>query len=64
MMFYVWFQVSFDTQYILCVVSRYLLILDKFYVMFQGCHLRTFMVIVYKAPVAWQVYLSHAIFRT
>ena len=47
-MFYVWFRVSFDTQYVLCVVSRYRLILDKFYVTFQGYRLGLFIVIVYK----------------
>ena len=47
-----WFQVSFDTQYVLCTVSSYRLILDKFYLTFQGCCLEVFMVIVYKAPVA------------
>ena len=52
MMFCVWFRVSFDTQCVLCIVSRYRLILDKFYVTFQGCHLGVFMVIVYKAPVS------------
>ena len=62
MMFWVWFRVSFsysvcfmikfDTQCVLCIVSRYHLILDKFYVTFQGCHLGVFMVIVYKAPVS------------
>ena len=51
-MFYVWFQVSFHTQYVLCVVSRYYLILDKFYVTFQGLHLGVCIVIVYKAPVS------------
>ena len=51
-MFYVWFRVSFDTQYVLCIVSRYRLILHKFYVTFQGCRLGVFMVIVYKAPVS------------
>jgi len=48
MMFYVWFRVSFDTQYVLCwfrvsfdtqcvlvIVSKYRLILDMFYLMFQ-----------------------------
>ena len=50
-MFYVWFRVSFDTQYVLCIVSSYHLILDKFYVTFQGCRLGVFMVIVYKTPV-------------
>ena len=53
-MFYVWFRVSFDTQYVLCTVSTrsYRLILDKFYVTFQDCRLEAFMVIVYKTPVA------------
>ena len=46
------FKYHFDTQFVLCIVSRYRLILDKFYVMLQGCHLRVFMVIVYKAPVS------------
>jgi len=36
MMFYVWFRVSFDTQYVLVIVSRYRVILDMFYVTFQG----------------------------
>jgi len=36
MMFYVWFRVSFDTQYVLVIVSEYRLILDMFYVTFQG----------------------------
>src|ERR1700712_3231802 len=35
-MFYVWFRVSFDTQYVLCLVSSYRLILEVFYVTFQG----------------------------
>ena len=52
MMFFVWFRVSFDTQRVLCIVSRYRLMLDKFYVTFQGCHFGVFMVIVYKAPVS------------
>jgi len=52
MMFYVWFRVSFDTQYVLVIVSRYRLILDMFYVTFQGYCLGVFMVIVYKAPVS------------
>ena len=51
-MFYVWFRVSFDTQNVLCVVSRYRLILDNFYVTFQGYRLGVFIVIVYKAPVS------------
>ena len=65
-MFYVWFRVSFDTQYVLCTVSTwsYRLILDKFYVTFQDCRLGAFMVIVYKTPVVWQVYLSAAILQT
>jgi len=52
MMFYVWFRVSFDTQYVLFIVSRYCLILDMFYVTFQGYHFGVFMVIVYKALVS------------
>jgi len=54
MMFYVWFRVSVDTQYVLFIVSRYRLILDMFYVTFkfQGYCLGVFMVIVYKAPVS------------
>jgi len=36
MMFYVWFRVSFDTQYVFVIVSMYLVILDIFYVTFQG----------------------------
>ena len=43
---------EFDTRCVLCIVSRYRLILDKFYVTFQDCHLGDFMVIVYKAPVS------------
>ena len=39
-MFYVWFRVSLDTQYVLCLVSSYRLILDLFYVTFQGWPLR------------------------
>jgi len=38
MIFYVWFRVSFDTQYVLVIVSRYRVILDMFYVRFQGYH--------------------------
>jgi len=52
MMFYVWVQVSFDTQYALFIVSRYRLILDMFYVTLQDYCLGVFMVIVYKAPVS------------
>jgi len=51
-MFYVWFRVSFDTQYVLVIVSRYRLIHDMFYVTFQGYRLVVFMVIGYKAPVS------------
>jgi len=36
----------------LLIVSRYHLILDRFYVMFQDYRLGVFMVIVYKAPVS------------
>ena len=46
------FKYRFDTQFVLSIVSRYRLILDKFYVTFQGCPLGVFMVIVYKAPVS------------
>jgi len=52
MMFYVWFRVSLDTQYVLNIVSRYRLILNMFYVTFQGYHLGVFMVMVYKPPVS------------
>ena len=45
-------EYRFDTQSVLCIVSRYRLILDKFYVTFEGCHLGVFKVIVYKAPVS------------
>jgi len=48
MMFYVWFRVSVDTQYVLFIVSRYRLIFDMFYVMFQDYRLGVFMVIVYQ----------------
>ena len=50
--FYIWFQVSFDTQYVLYVESRYRLIFDKVYVTFQGHSLGVSMVIVYKTPVS------------
>ena len=46
------FEYCFDTQYALCIVSRYRLIGVKFYVMFQGCRLGVFMVSVYKALVS------------
>ena len=58
-MLYVWFRVSFDTQYVLCVVSRYYLILDKFYMMFQDSHLGVLIVIVYKAPVSLTSVFKH-----
>ena len=58
-MLYVWLQVSFDTQYVLCVVSRYRLMLDMCYVMFQGCRLGVFIVIVYKAPVSLTSVFKH-----
>ena len=45
-------MIEFDTQCVLCIVSRYRLILDKFYVTFHGCHLGVLMVIVYKTPVS------------
>ena len=63
-MFYVWFQVSFDTQYVLCIVSRYRLILDKFYVTFQGCRLGVFIVIVYKSPVSLTSVFKHCISKS
>ena len=52
MMFYLWFRVSFDDQYVLFMVSRYHWILDMFYVLFQGYHFGAFMVIVYKTPIS------------
>ena len=33
------FEYYFDTQYVLCIVSRYDLILDMFHVTFQGYRL-------------------------
>jgi len=51
-MFYVWFRVLFDTQYVLFIVSRCHLILNMFDVTFLGSHLGVFMAIVYKAPVS------------
>jgi len=39
MMFDVWFRVSVDTQYVLVIVSRHRVILDMFYVTFQGYRL-------------------------
>ena len=46
------FRGSFDTQYLLFIVSRYLSTLDMFYVTFQGYRFGVLMVIVYKAPVS------------
>ena len=47
------FEYRFDTQCVLCIISRYrLILLDKFYVTFQGYHLEVFWVIVYKALVS------------
>jgi len=65
MMFYVWFRVSLDTQYVLFIVSRYRLILDMFYVTFQDYSLGVFMVMDYKAPVSLtSVFKRPAILRT
>jgi len=36
MMFYLWFRISFDTQFVLVIVLKYHLILDMIYVTFQG----------------------------
>ena len=36
MMFYVWFQASLDTEYLLFIGSRDRLILEVFYVTFSG----------------------------
>ena len=58
-MFYVRFRVSFGTHYVLCLVSRYRLILDKFYLMFQCCRLGVFIIIVYKAPVSLTGVFKH-----
>jgi len=44
-------RVSFDTQSVLFIVSRYLSILDMFDITYQDYHFRVLMVIVYKAPV-------------
>jgi len=46
------FEYCFDTQYVLVIVSRYRVILDMFYVTFQGYRFGVFMVLVYKAPVS------------
>jgi len=45
------FRVSFDTQYVLFIVSRYYSTLDMFYVTYYGDRFGVLMVIVYKAPV-------------
>jgi len=37
-MFYVWFQVSFDTHYVIVIVSRYSVMLEMCYVTFQDYH--------------------------
>jgi len=42
------FGVSFDTQYVLFIGSRYRWILDMFYVTFQAYRFGAFMVIIYK----------------
>jgi len=46
------FRVSFDTKYVLFILSRYSLILDMFYVTFQGYLFGVFMGLVYKTPVS------------
>ena len=46
------FEYRFDTKCVLCIVSRYRLILDKFYVTFQDYRFEVFIVIVHKAPVS------------
>jgi len=46
------FRVSLDTQYVLFIVSRYLSILDMFYVTFQDYSFGGLMVIVYKAQIS------------
>ena len=53
------FKYRFDTWYGLCIVSRYRLILDKFYVTFQGCRLGVFMVIVYEALASLTSVFKH-----
>jgi len=45
-------MIEFDIHDVWFIVSRYRLILDMFYVMFQGYGLGVFMVIVYKASVS------------
>ena len=46
------FQYCLNTQFALCIVSRYHLILDRIYVTFQRGRLEVFMVIVYQIPVS------------
>jgi len=46
------FRISFDTQYVLFILSRYRLILDMFYVTFQCYDFGVDIVFVYKAPVS------------
>ena len=48
-----------DILYVLYVVSRYRLILDNFYIMFQDYRLRVFMVIIYKASVILTSVFKH-----
>ena len=43
------FEYHFDTHYVLCIASRYYLILDGFYVTFQGRHFGVFIVSIGKA---------------
>ena len=58
------FRVSFNTQYVLFIVSRYRLILDMFYVTFQAYHCGVFIVVVYKVPVSLTSELRPAILQT
>ena len=46
------FEYRFDTGDILCIESRYGLILGKFYVTIEGYHFGVVMVIVFKALVS------------
>jgi len=46
------FGVSYDTLYLLVIMSRYHLIFDMLYVTFQGYHFGVLIVIVYKTPVS------------
>ena len=61
-MFYVWFRVSCDTQYVLYALSRYSLILDKFYVTFEDYQVGVFTIIVYKVPVSLTSVFKHCYF--